>query len=95
MDWINFLHTSPFETEITINILIPDDPRELSDKQRNHWQRNLDITDTVLTEDFELGVGIQRSLSSRAIQQINYGSNEWALKAFNEALDALCARSCG
>ena len=95
VDWIKFRPTAPGETEITITSLIPDDPRKLSEKQRNHWQRNLDITDTVLTEDFELGVGIQRSLSCRAIQQINYGSNEWALKAFNEALDGLCARSCG
>ena len=93
VDWIKFRPTSPGETEITITSLIPDDPLKLTDKKQHHWQRNLDITDAVLTEDFELGEGIQRSLSSGAVQEINYGSNEWALKAFNETLDALLGPS--
>jgi phenylpropionate dioxygenase-like ring-hydroxylating dioxygenase large terminal subunit len=90
VDWIKFRPLAPGETEITITSLVPDDPREITEAREDHWQRNLDITDTVLTEDFELGEGIQRSLASGAITEIHYGRNEWALKAFNESLDRLC-----
>ena len=45
---------------------------------------------TLVTEDFELGEGIQRSLASGAIKDIHYGCNEWSLKAFNDNLDRLC-----
>ena len=56
----------------------------------SHWRRNLDITDDVLAEDFVLGEGIQRSLAGGGVTQVNYGCNEWALRAFNEAVDTYC-----
>ena len=87
VDWIRFRPIAPSATEITITSLVPDDPREFTPSQEAHWQRNLDITDRVLTEDFDLGEGIQRSLASGAISEIHYGCNEWALKAFNENID--------
>jgi phenylpropionate dioxygenase-like ring-hydroxylating dioxygenase large terminal subunit len=93
VDWIKFRPLAPGETEITITSLVPDDPLALSADRGNHWQRNLDITDRVLTEDFVLGEGIQRSLADGGITEVNYGCNEWALRAFNEAVDSYCEES--
>ena len=90
VDWIKFRPLAPDETEITITSLVPDDPLELSEDGGNHWRRNLDITDEVLAEDFVLGEGIQRSLADGGITGINYGCNEWALRAFNDAVDSYC-----
>ena len=92
VDWIKFRPLAPDQTQVTITSLVPDDPREFTEDRETHWQRNLDITDTVLTEDFELGEGIQRSLASGAIKEIHYGRNEWTLKAFNDNLDRLCGQ---
>jgi phenylpropionate dioxygenase-like ring-hydroxylating dioxygenase large terminal subunit len=87
VDWISMRPVSIDQTEITITSLIPEDVANLEAERREFWQRNLDITDTVLTEDWVLGEGIQRSLENGAIDEIQYGSNEWALGAFNETID--------
>ena len=92
VDWINMRPIAVDQTEITITSLVPDDPSTLSPERNEFWQRNLDITEAVLTEDWVLGEGIQRSLAAGAIENIHYGSNEWALAAFNEAVDN---RLCG
>ena len=90
IDWIKFRPLAVDETEITITSLIPENPDELSANSARHWQRNLEFTDEVLAEDFALGEGIQRSLASGALPQLNYGRNEWALKAFNDCVDSYC-----
>lgn len=90
IDWIKFRPVAVDETEISITSLIPDDPSGLSADSARHWQRNLDITNEVLAEDFSLAEGIQRSLASGALRDLNYGCNEWALSAFNKSLDAYC-----
>ncbi len=87
VDWISMRPVSIDQTEITITSLIPEDVATLEPDRKAFWQRNLDITDTVLTEDWVLGEGIQRSLTSGAIEDIQYGSNEWALAAFNEVIE--------
>ena len=46
-----------------------------------------------LDEDFAIGEGIQRSIDSGAVQTMHYGSNEWALKAFNDFVDRICEAS--
>ena len=87
VDWISMRPLAIDSTEITITSLIPEDVETLSPDRRAFWQRNLDITDQVLTEDWVIGEGIQRSLSSGAIEDIQYGSNEWALAAFNQIIE--------
>jgi len=91
VDWINMRPIAVDRTEITITSLVPDDLENLAPERNEFWQRNLDITDAVLTEDWVIGEGIQRSLEAGAIETIQYGSNEWALAAFNEAVDAVVA----
>ena len=91
VDWISMRPIDIDQTEITITSLIPEDMTTLAPDRQAFWQRNLDITDTVLTEDWVLGEGIQRSLESGAIEHIQYGSNEWALAAFNEVVDRCLA----
>ena len=61
----------------------------VSDKARQHWQRNLDLVlHVVENEDFPLGEGIQRSFSSGAQSQIVFGLNEAALSHFHAAITA-------
>ena len=91
VDWINMRPVAVDQTEITITSLVPEDPSTLSPERNEFWQRNIDITEAVLTEDWVLGEGIQRSLAAGAIENIQYGSNEWALAAFNEAVDKMTA----
>jgi phenylpropionate dioxygenase-like ring-hydroxylating dioxygenase large terminal subunit len=89
VEFINFRPLSAGETEITITTLIPKNT-DLNDiNQLRHWQKNHDITNTTLNEDWALGESIQSSLESGALPYIQYGKNEWALHAFNEELDAL------
>ncbi len=95
VDWIKFRPLAPDQTEITITSLIPDDPAHMSAESASHWQRNLDITDEVLSEDFELGEGIQRSIANGGVERLNFGCNEWALMAFNDAVDDLCRQGPG
>ena len=89
VEFINFRPLSAGETEITITTLIPKNT-DLNDiNQLRHWQKNHDITNTTLNEDWALGESIQSSLESGALPYIQYGKNEWALHAFNEELNAL------
>jgi len=59
----------------------------VSDKARQHWQRNLELVlHVVENEDFPLGEGIQRSFSSGAQPHIVFGLNEAALGHFHAAI---------
>jgi phenylpropionate dioxygenase-like ring-hydroxylating dioxygenase large terminal subunit len=87
LDWINMRPLSPSSTEITITSLVPGDPAQMSEEEYDFWRRNLAITDQVLSEDWALGEGIQRSLESGAVRELIYGSNEWALGAFHQAIE--------
>ncbi|GAA5316449.1 MAG: hypothetical protein AseanaTS_16530 [Candidatus Pelagadaptatus aseana] len=89
VEWITFLPLSEGETRISITSLVPGDADLEDFQQRNHWDKNHQITITTLDEDWELGASIQDSLASGALEEIVYGKNEWALKDFNNKLDAL------
>ena len=90
VDWIRVIPISPTESELTITSLIPESVEGLTEAQKNHWKTNFSITLTTLDEDFELGESIQRSMNSGAINQINLGRSEGALKAFNDYVDEAC-----
>ena len=89
VDWIHFRPLSADKTEITITSLIPADADLDDPEQSQHWQRNFEITNTTLGEDWALGASIQQSLSSGALPYIQYGRNEWALQALSDILDEL------
>ena len=84
IDWISFRPVTHDRTEISVTSLVPS---ATLDTQREHWQRNHEITTEVLNEDFVLGEGIQNSMSSDMLSNINYGRNEWALKKLNDLID--------
>lgn len=83
IDWIRMVPVSVDETDIVITSLIPTPPADLSDKDRNHWQRNMTISVATLDEDFELGESIQAGMSSGANKNLTFGQNEGALAAYN------------
>ncbi|WP_444901620.1 aromatic ring-hydroxylating dioxygenase subunit alpha [Microbulbifer sp. SSSA007] len=86
IDWVQFRPLALDKTAIAVTTLVPT---ELRETMRDHWQRNHDITVAVLNEDFELGEGVQRSMNNGALERINYGRNEWALKRMNGFIDDL------
>ena len=93
VDWIQARPISVDETELTIVSLIPEDPSQLSDERRRHWQTNFSITLTTLDEDFEIGEGIQASMRAHPSMAINPGLSETALLNFNHTVDDLCEHS--
>lgn len=80
------------QTEIVITTLIPKSEDVDNEKTQAHWQKNHQITNMTLDEDWELGVGIQSSISSGHLPFLRYGKNEWALKALNDEIDQILAQ---
>lgn len=93
VDWISFIPVSENQTEICVSTLVPADANFEDEDEARHWQKNHEITNMTLDEDWALGVSIQKSLDSGACDRIVYGKNEWALKVFNERLDAILNRA--
>lgn len=93
VDWVSFRTLSENQTEITVTTLVPADANLQDEDEMRHWQKNHDITNMTLNEDWELGVSIQESLDSGVIERVVYGKNEWALNVFNERLDAIIDRA--
>ena len=89
VDWLQFRPVDVDKTEITITSLVPEETDLTDPVQQNHWQKNFEITNRTLAEDWELGVSIQKAISNHALPHIQYGKNEWALQAFNEVLNTL------
>lgn len=87
VDWVSFRPISPNKTEISVATLIPESADIEEEAQRAHWQKNHEITNSTLNEDWELGASIQESMDSDALPYIQYGKNEWALHDLNELLD--------
>jgi len=79
--WISAWPVSPSETILRLATVGPDET-PLSDDPAKHWAQNHRITVTTLTEDFEIGEGIQAGLGSGANDQLTFGRYEGALDAF-------------
>jgi phenylpropionate dioxygenase-like ring-hydroxylating dioxygenase large terminal subunit len=72
---------------VTLSLFAPEDVT--SDAARRHWQANFDLAlQTVDTEDFRLGEGIQNGFRSGAQTHVTYGRNEPALIHFHRSLNA-------
>ena len=70
-------------TKLRIATLVPSEAAG----DTEHWARNHHITRTTLDEDFALGEGIQKGLSSGANSELTFGRFEGALTAFNQTVD--------
>ena len=71
---------------VTLSLFAPEDVT--SDAARRHWQANFDLAlQTVDTEDFRLGEGIQNGFRSGAQTHVTYGRNEPALIHFHRSLN--------
>lgn len=62
-----------------------------ADSSDPHWLRNHKITCATLTEDFEIGEGIQAGLTSGANTALTFGQYEGALAAFSATVNAAMA----
>ena len=59
----------------------------LSNKEKEHWDKNLELVlHVVENEDFPLGEGIQNGFSSQAQENITFGTSEPALSYFHETI---------
>jgi len=83
--------TDPTRSTCDLDFYVPDVAP--TDSSERHWEKNWALTiDTVIHEDFAAMAGVQRGLSSGAIDAIRIGANEPALGLFHAALhDALSA----
>ena len=79
--WISAWPISPSETQLRLATVGPEET-PLSDDPAKHWAQNHRITVTTLTEDFEIGEGIQAGLASGANAHLTFGRYEGALDAF-------------
>ncbi len=79
--WISAWPVSPSETRLRLATVGPDVTPLASDPNK-HWAQNHKITVTTLTEDFEIGEGIQSGLNSGANTHLTFGRYEGALDAF-------------
>lgn len=93
IDLIQMRPLSVDETEISISTLIPSSADLQDPQQLRHWQKNNEITNRTLDEDWTLGASIQESINDNAIPYLQYGKNEWALHAFNQVLNHLILKT--
>lgn len=75
------------KTDINLGLLIPK--HEYESKPESHWALNRQITETTLSEDFEIGEAIQRGIAGGHIEHLHFGRFEHGLVALNRAIDSL------
>jgi hypothetical protein len=77
--------TDPARSICTLDFYVPDEPA--TERSEQHWERNWRLTiDTVIQEDFHAMAGVQRGLSSGALDALRVGANEPALAMYHDAL---------
>ena len=83
--WIQSMPQAPDRTRLRLATMVP--AQEHSGEKLDYWRKHHKLTSITLDEDFELGEGIQRGMSSGANQHLNFGRFEGALSAFNQAVE--------
>ena len=81
--WISSRPSGPDLTElrlVTLGHRVSENP--------DYWQKNHEITEATLREDFEIGEHIQSGLSAEFPQRFRFGRFEGALAVFNQTVDA-------
>ena len=66
-------------------MLIPEEPK--TEKAKQYWQKNYDLIRVVFNEDFEIGEGIQKGLSTGANQHFVFGKYECGLHLGQKSID--------
>ncbi len=69
------------DTVVRMTTLVPAESR--TEGRADYWRANHDFTVATLDEDFDLGEGIQRTLSTGANEHLRFGRFEGALAHFN------------
>lgn len=93
-DHVVWIHARPVavdRTAITLTTLVPRSAGGRSEKERDYWHRNHEITVRTLDEDFVLGASIQRNLTSGSMENLRYGTTESPLHTFNQVVEACLA----
>jgi phenylpropionate dioxygenase-like ring-hydroxylating dioxygenase large terminal subunit len=80
--WISSTPISATRTVLRMVTLAPTTERDAT-----HWQRNHDITERTLREDFEIAEGIQQGFHTDFSQQLYFGRFESALEIFNKQVE--------
>ncbi|WP_299979424.1 aromatic ring-hydroxylating dioxygenase subunit alpha [uncultured Pseudoteredinibacter sp.] len=80
---------SPSEVEITFQMLIPKDG--FAQREQAYWDRNHQITEITLNEDFEMGESIQSGIRSGANKHLRFGLSEWGLAKLEQFIDQAIA----
>ena len=80
--WISSTPISATRTVLRMVTLAPTTERDAT-----HWQRNHDITERTLREDFGIAEGIQQGFHADFSQQLYFGRFESALEVFNKQVE--------
>lgn len=80
---------SASQVEITFQMLIPKD--EFEQRDQAHWDRNHQITEITLNEDFEMGESIQSGILSGANSHLRFGLFEGGLTKLEQYIDQAIA----
>ena len=74
------------ESVLHVSLLIPEEPT--TEVARKHWDTNLELLCSAVTEDFAIGERIQRGLSSGANTHTTYGRIEPGLDVYHRHINA-------
>jgi hypothetical protein len=77
--------TGPGTCVFQCMMLIPEEPK--TEKAKQYWQKNYDLIRVVFNEDFEIGEGIQKGLSTGANQHFVFGKYECGLHLGQKSID--------
>ena len=87
--WIASTPMGPDRTRLRLSTMIPRS--DFIPEKQKYWSSHHKLTMTTLDEDFVLGEGIQRGLTSGANPHLNFGRFEGALTKFNQFVDEAIA----
>jgi hypothetical protein len=79
------------ESVLHVALLIPEEPT--TDAARQHWDTNLELLCSAVTEDFAIGERIQRTLSSGANTHTTYGRIEPGLDVYHRHINAAIGKA--
>ena len=84
--WIQGMALAPDKTRLRLCTMVPT--TDNTPEKADYWERHHQLTMRTLDEDFSLGEGIQKGMSSGANSHLNFGRFEGALARFNASVEA-------
>lgn len=86
-DHVVWLSMIPRGTDRTLIRLVTMKPADGGGKEDAYWDKNHELTNATLSEDFVIGEKIQAGFASGANKSLTFGRYEGALDAFNQIVD--------